>query len=128
MQDAAGAQPDLPDDAVVIRGGLMAMADLRRSAQIHFDHEGRYALSVFCGVDASADAIARAASLPHPKIRQSTVGRIRRAGFDVVRSEGPPGHADLVLPDPPTDDDWRALEAAFDPPRHNAATMESDDV
>ena len=39
-----------------------------------------------------------------------------------------PGHADLVLPTPPTDDDWSALDSAFDPPRPNPATMRADDA
>ena len=39
----------LPDDAVVVRGGLMSAADLSLGAQTHFDAEGAYALSV-CSV------------------------------------------------------------------------------
>lgn len=129
MQDARGVPPDrLPDDAVVVRGGLMTAADLERSVQIHFDSEGSYALSVFSVPGARTDAIAVGVPLRHSKIRQSTVGRVRAAGYDVVSSAGPPGHADLVLPNPPTDEDWTALDAAFDPPCPNPATMGVDDV
>jgi hypothetical protein len=36
---------ELPDDAVVVRGGVMALEDLRRAAIIHFRERGEYALS-----------------------------------------------------------------------------------
>jgi hypothetical protein len=32
-----------------------------------------------------------------------------------------PNHADLKLPNPPTDDDWAKLRAAFDPPMRRDA-------
>lgn len=129
MHNDGGVSPDrLPDDAVVVRGGLMLAADLAISAQSHFDIEGVFALSVFSVAGASAATIATTVPLRHSKIRESTVGRLRSAGFDVVSSPGPPGHADLVLSSPPTDDDWTKLGAAFDPPRPNPATMVCDDV
>ena len=105
----------------------MLAADLELSAQAHFDLEGFYALSVFSASGLSADEIALRVPLRHSKSRQSTVGRIRSAGYDVVRSAGPPGHADLLLPHRPTDGDWHALDIAFDPPRPNPATMRAND-
>lgn len=129
MQDVEGLADDhLPDDAVVVRGGLMLAADLELSAQSHFDLEGSYALSVFSAPGLSADEIAGRVPLRHSKIRQSTVGRIRSAGYEVVSSAGPPGHADLLLPHRPSDRDWHALDIAFDPPRANPATMRVNDV
>lgn len=129
MPDAEGEPLDcLPDDAVVVRGGLMLPADFARGVQSHFDTEGVYALSVFSTARRTADEIAIAVPLPHPKIRTSTVGRVRAAGYDVVSSPGPPGHADLLLRKPPTDDDWRTLDRIFDVPRANPATIGTDDV
>jgi hypothetical protein len=129
MPEAEDVSPErLPDDAVVVRGGLMIAADLVLGAQSHFDARGIYALSVFSVPGISADEIARGVPLPHSMIRESTTGRLRAAGYEVVRSPGPPGHADLMLPNPPTDDDWRALDAAFDPPRPNPTTMRTDDA
>lgn len=106
----------------------MIPADLATGAQTHFDAERIYALSVFSVPEMSADEIARAVPLRHSMIRESTAGRLRAAGYEVVSSPGPPGHADLLLPNPPTDNDWRALGAAFDSPRPNPATMRIDDA
>lgn len=129
MPDAEGVLLErLPDDAIVVRGGLMLPSDLGLSAQSHFDVEGFHALSVYSVPGMTADEIAVGVPLRHSKIRASTVGRVRAAGYDIVRSPGPPGHADLVLPTPPADHDWSALDRIFDPPRLNPATMRLDDV
>ena len=74
----------------------MNASDLELSAQSHFDTQGFYALSVFSLPGISADVIAVRVPLRHSKIRESTVGRIRSAGYEVVSSAGPPGHADLL--------------------------------
>lgn len=78
---------------------------LATNANTHYDEFGVYALSVYSTPGLDADEIARRVPLPHSKIRESTVGRLRSRGYDVVSSPGPPGHADLKLPDPPTEDD-----------------------
>ena len=106
----------------------MAPVDLARGAQSHFDVEGIYALSVYCAAEKTAAEIADRVPLPHSFVRQSTVGRLRDAGYEVVPSPGPPAHADLVLPDPPTDVDWEMLDVLFDPPHPNPARMRSEDV
>jgi hypothetical protein len=111
----------LPDDAVVLRGGLMLPRDLDTGALTHYDEFGEYALSVYALPGRTADEIAILVPLRHSKIRQSTVGRLREGGYEVVPSPGPPGHADLKLPSPPTEDDWKTLDALFDPPRLNPA-------
>ena len=128
MPNAEGVPLDrLPDDSVVVRGGLMLLTDLVLSAQSHFDTKGFYALSVYSTPGRAVDEIAVGVPLRHSKIRVSTVGRVRSAGYDVVSSQGPPGHADLVLPAPPTDHDWSTLDRVFDPPQLNPATMRLDD-
>ena len=111
----------LPDAAVVVRGGLMFPADLETGALTHYDEFGRYALSVYSLPGRTGDEIAVLVPLPHSKIRESTVGRLRAAGYEVVPSPGPPGHADLRVPNPPSRGDWQALDALFDPPRPNPA-------
>ncbi len=128
MPNAEGVPRDrLPDDSVVVRGGLMLPTDLALSAQSHFDTEGFYALSVYSIPGMTVHEIAVGVPLRHSKIRASTVGRVRFAGYDIVSSPGPPGHADLVLPTPPTDHDWSTLDRVFDPPELNPATMRLDD-
>lgn len=106
----------------------MSYRDLALSAQSQYDIEGFHALSVFSAVGKTADEIARGVPLPHSMIRESTVGRLRDAGYDVMSSAGPRGHADLVFPGPPSDDDWLRLDTSFDPARPNPATMGGDDV
>ena len=129
MPEAEGVLPKrLPDDAVVVRGGLMLRADLVLGAQAHFDSEGIHALSVYSAPGRTAAEIAVGVPLRHSKIRTSTVGRVRAAGYEVVSSPGPSGHADLLLPTPPTENDWSALDSAFDPPRPNPATIRADDA
>lgn len=101
----------------------MLPGDLVLGVQSHFDREGVYALSVFSTPGRTPDEIATSVPLPHATIRESTVGRVRAVGYDVVPSPGAPGHADLVFPAAPTGDDWQALDAIFDPPRPNPARM-----
>jgi hypothetical protein len=105
---------ELPDDAVVVRGGVMEPRVLQVNAQTHYDDCGEFALSVASLRDASIEDITRVALLPNNQIRVSTVGRIRSCGYEVVPSEPPPAHADLKLPNPPTDDDWETLRSIFD--------------
>jgi hypothetical protein len=89
---------------------------------------GFYGLSCCSARGYSRDGLARVANMPQPKLRASTVGRIRDAGagFDVLSTpkRHNPVHATLKLPAPPNDEDWEALEAAFDEPVNNVASLE----
>jgi len=110
----------LPDDAFVVRGGVMNVRDLEVGAYTHYDMTGDYALSVFCVPGSTVEETAIVAERPNAQIRVSTVGRIRGAGYEVTLSEPPPGHSDLHLPSPPSDADWDTLRAhVFDPPIPN---------
>lgn len=66
--------------------------------------------------------------MPQPKLRASTVGRIRDAGegFDVLPTpnEHNPVHATLKLPESLTDEVWEKLDEVFDEPVDNAASLE----
>lgn len=100
----------------------MTDESMATNANTHFDKYGEYALSVYSRPHLTAGQIAAVAGVPHNQMRVSTAGRIRAAGYDVVPSEQHgPAHADLPLPDPPTANDWAALQAAFDPPSPNPA-------
>ncbi len=92
---------------------------LEVNALTHYDAFGEYALSMWSLPGADVATIAATADLPHSVVRTSTVGRIRAAGYELVRSEPPPAHADLKLPNPPTDDDWATIRGAFDDPIPN---------
>lgn len=110
----------LPDDAIVVRGGVMEPRQMEINAYTTYDDIGEYALSVCSLPDADLDEILRVGRLRNGQVRVSTAGRIRKAGYEVVRSEPPPAHADLKLGRAPTSADWVALRDIFDPPVPNS--------
>lgn len=121
----------LPPEAVVIRGGKMKRGPMEKRVKKDRRKLGFYGLSCCSLRDYTydeLDALARIAQMPQPKLRASTVGRIRDAGegFDVLPtpSENNPAHATLKLPDPPSDRDWEKLEEIFDEPVNNVAALE----
>jgi hypothetical protein len=116
---------DLPDDTTVVRGGLMHRERTIKSAEAAFREFGVYGLSVWAVANLNAEKIVRHARhhdtesqhyLPHPQMRTSTVGQLRRRGFD-LEPDSPRGHYLLTIPTPPTDDDWDALEQEFGEPQ-----------
>jgi hypothetical protein len=83
----------IPDEALVVRGGRNHPDDLRRGTQTH--PSGVTGVSVECGVGLSVEQLATA--IPHGHVGVATVGAIRAAGGDVVRTSGrSPNHATLV--------------------------------
>jgi hypothetical protein len=83
----------IPDEAVVVRGGRNLPADLRRGTLTHLS--GVTGASVECAAGLSVEELA--AALPHGQIGMTTVGAIRAAGGDVVRTSGrTPRHATVV--------------------------------
>ena len=83
----------IPNEALVVRGGRNQPADLRRGTGIH--PSGITRVSVEWAEGMSAEDLA--AALPHGQIGVTTVGAIRAAGGDVVRTVGrSPHHATLV--------------------------------
>jgi hypothetical protein len=87
----------IPDEALVVRGGRNQPEDLRRGTRIH--PSGVTGASVECAEGLSAQELA--AAIPHGQIGVTTVGAIRRAGGDVVRTSGrSPHHATVVALSP----------------------------
>ena len=86
------AEP-IPDEAVVVRGGRNLPADLHRGTTTH--PSGVTGASVECAEGMSVEELA--AAIPHGQIGVTTVGAIRVAGGDVVRTSGrSPHHATVV--------------------------------
>lgn len=99
-------------ETVVVRFGLMLPADLSRSVRTYWLEYQVYALSVWSIPGLPAAGIARRVGLRHAVIRSTTVSVIRAAGYDVTDSDAR-GHCQILLPDPPTEDDWRRLSGCF---------------
>ncbi len=83
----------IPDEALVVRGGRNQPEDLRRGTRTHPD--GVTGVSVECAAALSVAELA--ASIPHGQVGVTTVGAVRAAGGDVVRTSGrSPNHATVV--------------------------------
>jgi len=90
-----------PDDTVVvIRGGEMTGAFVRRTATDAHHELGIYAVSVFLALDADVEELCAAEPylVRYGKIRLSTVNRLRSDGFPLLPTLDRP-HYDIVLPD-----------------------------
>ena len=101
------------DETVVVRGGKLLSGDLQKSAEGHhaeFPDTG-YAISVFLAPGMSAGQIAAAARIPHKTVRSTTAGQLREAGWRLEPDEG--YHANLFLPDAPSEMLWQNLRALF---------------
>jgi hypothetical protein len=83
----------IPDEAFVVRGGRNQPEDLRRGTGTH--PSGVTGTSVECAASLSVEELA--AAIPHGQVGVTTVGAIRAAGGDVVRTLGrTPHHATLI--------------------------------
>lgn len=83
----------IPDEALVVRGGRNRPADIVRGTGTH--PSGVTGVSVESTVGVSVAALA--ASIPHGQVGVTTVGEVRKAGGDVIRTAGrSPYHATLT--------------------------------
>lgn len=83
----------IPDEALVVRGGRNHPADIRRGIGTH--PSGVTGISVESAAGLSVDELA--AAIPHGQIGVTTVGAVRKAGGDVLRTSGrSPHHATLT--------------------------------
>ena len=78
----------IPDDALVVRGGRNQPEDLRRGTGLH--PSGVTGVSVECREGKSVEELA--AAIPHGQIGVTTVGAVRAAGGEVVRTTGRSTH------------------------------------
>jgi hypothetical protein len=91
--EATSLAERIPDEALVVRGGRNLPEDLRRGTATH--PSGITGVSVESAAEQSVDGLA--ALIPHGQIGVTTVGAIRAAGGDVIRTSGrSPNHATLV--------------------------------
>ncbi len=83
----------IPDDALVIRGGKNRPEDILRGTGMH--PSGVVGISVECAVGLSVEELSN--NIPHGQIGVTTVGEVRQAGGNVVRTSGrKASHATLI--------------------------------
>ncbi|MGH9939467.1 MAG: flavoredoxin [Blastocatellia bacterium] len=83
----------IPDEALVARGGRNRPEDIQRGTGIH--PSGVTGVSVECATGLTVAKLATA--IPHGQIGVTTVGEVRQAGGDVIRTSGRgPNHATLT--------------------------------
>jgi hypothetical protein len=107
-----------PDDTViVVRGGLAAADSIRRTAEVSEALHGFFGVSVFLAFDLSVEELVGRTSELSPErykqLRTSTVGAVKRAGFDFLATGEWP-HYDVVLADL-GDDTIERLRLCFGP-------------
>ncbi len=84
---------NIPDGAIVVRGGRNRPEDIQRGTGTH--PSGVTGISVECGVGLSMAELA--ATIPHGQVGVTTVKAVREAGGDVIRTSGrSPNHATLA--------------------------------
>ncbi|GAA6615097.1 flavoredoxin [Scytonema sp. NUACC26] len=72
------------DEALVVRGGRNRPEDIKRGTGMH--PSGITGISVECGVGLSISELAL--TIPHQQVGITTVGEVRKAGGDVIRTSG----------------------------------------
>lgn len=83
----------IPDEAIVARGGRNRPEDIQRAIGTH--PSGVTGISVECAVGLTIEELAT--TIPHGQIGFTTVGEIRKAGGAVIRTSGrSPHHATLT--------------------------------
>jgi hypothetical protein len=83
----------IPDEALVVRGGKNRPEDILRGIGTH--PSGVTGISVESGVELSVKELAL--TIPHSQVGVTTVGAIRQAGGNVIRTSGrSPNHATLT--------------------------------
>jgi hypothetical protein len=98
----------LPDSAVVVRGGQMRLDDLVLAAKNTRNGWRRPGISVHASDALTVGQIARIAGLPQPVVRLSMAGTLRAAGFELEATSDPPHFTIWLDPENASDD---ALEA-----------------
>lgn len=126
MPEDEGTADRLPDNAAVIRDGYMRFRNFEVSTDNHYEHYTEYALSVFClsgcttGEEVAYEVVCHCPEYSREVFRESKVGLIRTAGYDVVSDEPPHGHALIKLPSSkPSREDYQKLNAIFDKAKQN---------
>jgi hypothetical protein len=108
------------DEVVVVRGGTMDLEDVRRTTTRALEDVGAHLVSSYATLDHGLEDLCRHRNLfRYGKIRTSTFGRLRVAGFPLLATQARP-HFDILLPDV-ADATLLRLTSCFGPPVPNPA-------
>lgn len=103
---------ELPDDALVARGGTLQIKDLRKNAlDTHYRHEF-FGVSAWAGIDVGFEDLMIVANIFNSYVATTTAGDIRAAGF-TIELTGPPRHCSIDLGQFPSDAVLVRLKKAF---------------
>lgn len=115
----------------MVRGGLFPdVESVLISVTDAFEDGDGAVISVHIGwaepsdIDEELARVCREADVRNGKVRCSTVGRIRRAGFDIIRdtSDGQPNcHHHVIFTEPPSSVEAKVFLECFDSPIPNPA-------
>jgi hypothetical protein len=82
----------IPDEALVVRGGRNRPEDIQMGIGTH--PSGIIGISIQCEVGLSIEELVKV--IPHGQIGVTTVGEVRKACGDVIRTSGTGYHATLT--------------------------------
>lgn len=119
MPSFATSGIQLPDDALVVRGGLLQLEDLENAVEVSLVKMKRPGLSVFAvdidDPETLLETVGR--RVPHPTVSFTRMGRLRQKGFQVEQTLVPPHHS-VWLPEEDDREFWlREFRNSFDLPR-----------
>ncbi|MGH2771911.1 MAG: hypothetical protein ACRDIU_02055 [Actinomycetota bacterium] len=122
----------LHEQAIVVRGGIMDVRDLKKQVQTFADRgkqagkDEQFALSIFSLPNKTAEEICKIVCLPHQKVRVAEAGAVYRSGFDLIPDNKPPGHLNLVFGSAPTEVEFERLQTIFGEPIPNPARWRAE--
>lgn len=118
------APVQLPDWAVVVRGGVATPRLVGGAITKNHIQRGTYSASVWCFPAFYAEEIVRMVralnpgDLPHTKMQTSTAGRLRGLGLSLERTMPEKhGHYSVTFPSAPATTDIEAFIQVFSPPQ-----------
>lgn len=114
----------LPDDALVIRGGVSSAKSIRSNAEQTRRKTGQWAISGAAGIGIDLDTLCAAYPMPQQSLRRTSAGALRDAGYDVALT-GATGHCTIFFPLEPSQPQppelVERLRDLLEPPEPNPA-------
>lgn len=117
---------ELPDEAIVVRGGQLLPDKLLNRARRTRREDGMYVLSVWCGVqdtnehiDVVLERLVEAAPIPHGELNLTTAGALREACFGLTSAPPPTCHFHVELGTMLSPDDINRFVESFTKTRRN---------